>query len=412
MMCTDSRSGLIYLDNAATTLVKPRGVRKAVDEAIRRCGSAGRSGHWASDRAAEVVFGCRALAAELFHVGSPERIVFTFNATHALNIAINSVINGILTANGSRSKRVLISGYEHNSVLRPLFARKDEGIETVPVFSPPFEPEVFLHKLENEMERGAGAVVCTHVSNVFGYIIPIERVDEMCARRGIPLVVDASQSAGCIGIDSGSFRAAKFICMSGHKGLMGPQGTGILICLGDEVLPFMFGGTGSDSRKPLMPDYLPERLEAGTLNVHGIAGLAEGIRFVMKLGEERILEHERAFIRRVIRGLEILPKVRVFQCERLFCQTGVLSLSLREGSCEETAAELAARGICVRVGLHCSPLAHKSAGTLNTGTLRISPSVFSRFRHADRFVDELGRILREKAETGGQRSKKYSCRQI
>jgi selenocysteine lyase/cysteine desulfurase len=387
--------GLLYLDNAATTLVKPPAVRKAAARAIRKCGNTGRGGHEASKHAAEVVFECRVLAARLFDVDSPERIIFTHNATHALNIAINSVVSSCPGAQGSSSRRVLISGYEHNSVLRPLLARKEEGIETVPVCSPPFEPELFLHDLENEMDRGADAVVCTHVSNVFGYILPVERVDSMCAERGIPLVIDASQSAGCLAIRSRSLRACRFICMSGHKGLMGPQGTGILICLDDDVRPFMFGGTGSDSKNTLMPDYLPDRLEAGTLNVPGIAGLAEGIRFVLKLGEGRILEHEREFTGRVIAGLEIMPKVKVFRSERLFCQTGVLSITLRGGNCEDAVAMLAARGICVRAGLHCSPLAHKSAGTLNTGTLRISPSALNRIRSADRFVAELGRVLRE-----------------
>jgi selenocysteine lyase/cysteine desulfurase len=340
------------------------------------------------------MYRCRILAAELFHVDSPENIVFTANATHALNIAIGSVLNSP-DSEKEQSRRVVISGYEHNSVLRPLYARRNDGILTVPVFSPPFEPEVFLHKLESELDRGADAVVCTHVSNVFGYILPIGRVDEICAERGIPLVIDASQSAGCIEIDAGSFKAVKFICMPGHKGLMGPQGTGILICVGEGATPLIRGGTGSDSRNPEMPEYLPDRLEAGTPNVHGIAGLAEGIKFIIKRGTAGILEHERAVIRRAVNGLQTLPMVNIFQCENMFCQTGVLSVSLREGNCEEAAGLLAARGICVRAGMHCAPLAHKSAGTLDAGTIRISASAFSRPRDADRFVAGLRDALRK-----------------
>lgn len=383
----------IYLDNAATTLMKPKAVRRATAEAIRTCGGAGRGKHVAADRAAEILYGCRLLAAELFHAESPERIVFTMNATHSLNIAINSLLAGH-PQGGKDSSRVLVSGYEHNSVLRPLAAKTSEGFEIIPIFTPPFEPELFMYKLEREIEMGARAVVCTHVSNVFGYILPIERVDALCSSRGIPLIIDASQSAGCLKVDAGSFKAAKFICMPGHKGLMGPQGTGILICSDDDTVPLMSGGTGTDSLNPMMPEYLPERLEAGTPNVHGIAGLAEGLKFILKTGTDRILEHEKDFILRTANELESLPAVVLFKAERLFCQTGVLSMVVREGSCEETAEYLAQRGICVRAGLHCSPLAHKSAGTLKTGTLRISASVFNRPWEAARFAAELKGAVR------------------
>jgi selenocysteine lyase/cysteine desulfurase len=184
-------------------------------------------------------------------------------------------------------------------------------------------------------------------------------------------------------------------CMPGHKGLMGPQGTGILICTGGNTVPLMSGGTGSDSQNPLMPDFLPDRLEAGTQNVHGIAGLAEGLGFIIKRGTDSILEHERAVIMRAVNELKMLPMVNVFQSENMFCQTGVLSVSLREGSCEEIADRLAQRGICVRAGMHCAPLAHKSAGTQQRGTIRISASVFNRVRDADRFAAGLRDALRK-----------------
>lgn len=386
---------VVYLDNAATTMRKPRAVHRAVKAALERCASPGRGGHPPSERASEVLFTCRMLASELFRVDSPSRIVFTSNATHALNLAINSIIlTGRLGQRGTDG-RVLISGYEHNSVYRPLMARRTECIETVPVMAPLFEPEVFLHKLEREMDIGAGAVVCTHVSNVFGYILPVERVNEMCAERGIPLIIDASQSAGCLDIDMRRLHAAKFVCMPGHKGLLGPQGTGILICATDETAALIEGGTGADSLSPEMPDYLPERLEAGTQNAHGIAGLAEGIRYILKRGTGDILEHERMITGRIIEGLDMMPKVKKYHGRRFFCQTGVLSVSFRKGSCEDAAHALARKGICVRAGLHCAPLAHKSAGTLSTGTLRISPSAFSTTREADRFLKALREWLRE-----------------
>ena len=154
-----------------------------------------------------------------------------------------------------------------------------------------FEPEYFLYELEKELERGADAVCCTHVSNVFGYILPIERVDELCARYGVPLIIDASQSAGSVPLNCSEFKAAQFVGMPGHKGLLGPQGTGILLCLADKGEPIMFGGTGADSKNRYMPEYLPERLEAGTQNVHGIAGLAEGIKTIKNLGVENIARY-------------------------------------------------------------------------------------------------------------------------
>jgi selenocysteine lyase/cysteine desulfurase len=384
---------LVYLDNAATTMRKPIAVRRAVKAALRKCGSPGRGGHLPSDKASEILFSCRMLASELFHVDSPNRIVFTTNATHALNIAINSIVQTERLAERGTDGRVLISGYEHNSVLRPLYARKSEGVETVPIISPLFEPEVFLHKLEREMDRGAGAVVCTHVSNVFGYILPIERVSEMCAKRGIPLIIDASQSAGCLDIDMRRLKAAKFICMPGHKGLLGPQGTGILICATDEAVALITGGTGADSLSSEMPGYLPERLEAGTPNVHGIAGLAEGIRYVLKRGTENILEHERQITGMIVEGLDMMPVVKVYHGRRFFCQTGVLSVSFRNGDCEAAAQALADKGICVRAGLHCAPLAHRSAATQSTGTLRISPSPFSKPRDAGRLIKVLRQWL-------------------
>lgn len=382
---------MIYFDNAATSLIKPPGVNRAVIDAMRNCGGAGRGGHAQAAYSADILFDCRVAAAELLGAGSPEDIVFTFNATHALNIAIASVMDPLLR--DKRGARVLISGYEHNSVLRPLVDMERLGVKTVPVFAPPFEPEFFIHKLEREMDLGVDAVVCTHVSNVFGYILPIERVDQLCYDRGVPLVIDASQSAGCLDIDISKYRAANFICMPGHKGLLGPQGTGILVCNNSYTKPVLSGGTGSDSRSTRMPDYLPDRLEAGTHNAHGIAGLAEGIKYVLAKGTDSILSHERKVISHVISEISGMPFLRVFTVKNMFCQTGVLSVAFRGISCEEVSERLADRGIAVRAGLHCSPLAHQSAETDRDGTLRVSSSVYNKVSDAGKFATELGKIV-------------------
>ncbi len=368
---------MIYLDSAATTLQKPPEVARAVMRAMRESANAGRGE--GSGYADGVLIECRKEAAALFGA-RPEQVVFCFNATHALNIAINTLARG--------ARRCVISGYEHNAVRRPLLSLRGAGLETAVVRSPLFEPEFFLYELERELERGADFAVITHVSNVFGFVLPIERADEICAEHGVPLIIDASQSAGCISLDLSKLKATRFVGMPGHKGLYGPQGTGLLICLGDAE-PFLYGGTGQDSRSEDMPDYLPERLEAGTQNTHGIAGLIEGIRFVRSRTPEGILAHEQAMVRRILRGLETCPRVKTYAAPHLFCQSGVLSMEVRGKASEDVAEALAAQGIVTRAGLHCAPLAHETAGTSERGTLRVSPSAFSTVRDADIFCERL-----------------------
>ncbi len=372
---------MIYLDNAATTLPKPRRVLRAVEEALRRGGNAGRGGHAGEEYAGAVFYRCRKALSELFGLDAPERIIFTMNATHALNLAIGSL--------AKPGMRFLISGYEHNAVRRPLLARRD-SMKTTVVTSPLFEPEVLLFKFSEALRRGADAVVCTHVSNVFGYQLPVERLDALCAEYGVPLIIDASQSAGVLPLDCGALRAARFVCMPGHKGLYGPQGTGALLCLGDQTTPLLFGGTGSDSRADGMPSYLPERLEAGTGNLPGIAGLLAGVEFVRRRGPEAILDHERKMIQRLADGLLFTPGLRCFTAPGFFCQAGVLSIEIHELSPEAAAKRLAEAGIAVRAGLHCAPLAHDSAGTGAHGTLRLSPSAFT----TPREIDKTLKILR------------------
>ena len=350
---------MIYLDNAATTLQKPPGVANAVRRAIRSMASPGRGGHLPSMRAAETLYACRAEAAELFHVPDPERVVFTMNATHGLNLALHSLVRP--------GDRVLISGFEHNSVTRPLHAL---GAEIVPVARKLFSPQEALADFARYLE-GANFVVCTHVSNVFGYILPIEEIAELCKKRKVPLIVDASQSAGILDVDMGKLGAA-FVAMPGHKALMGPQGTGILLC-GEHGIPLMQGGSGSDSLLQQMPDYLPDRLEAGTPNVCGIAGLLEGIRYVKRIGCDTIFRHEKRLLQIALQAL----KGADITCYSGDDQCGVLSVRCPHMDSESLASELAKEGVCVRGGLHCAPFAHESAGTLPGGTVRFSFSAFT-----------------------------------
>lgn len=352
---------MIYLDSAATTLIKPAGVESAVVRAMRTMASPGRGGHAPSLKAAEEVYLCREAAARLFNVEDSSRVVFTFNATHALNIAIHSVVKS--------GDKVVISGFEHNSVTRPLAAL---GADVHVAGTKLFDTAHTLNDFETEI-KGAKLVVCTHVSNVFGDVLPVYEIGRLCAARGIPFIVDASQSAGLLDVDFARLNA-KFVAMPGHKALFGPQGTGTLLCAGN-VKPLIHGGSGSDSIAQHMPEYLPDALEAGTHNVCGIAGLRAGIEYILDRGRDTILRHEQALMSEMITQLSDTQELELFVGDEN-TQCGVLSARCSYLNCEEFAARLSERGICVRAGLHCAPRAHKSAGTLQTGTVRFSFSPF------------------------------------
>ena len=364
---------MIYLDSAATTLQKPEKVAAASAWAISHLASPGRGGHRPAMAAADTAFACREEAARLFHMDDPERVVFTFNATHGLNIAIKT-----LARPGSR---VVVSGYEHNAVTRPLHAL---DVDLRVARGPLFNQEATLEAFRRELARGVDLAVCTHVSNVFGFILPVEEIAALCREREVPLIIDASQSAGCVPVDFETLGAA-FIAMPGHKGLYGPQGTGLLLC-GTDPTPLLEGGTGSESKRQTMPEFLPDRLEAGTHNITGIAGLLEGLRFLRRRGVERIAAQEGELIRRMGDGLRAMPAVEAFQSRSPAVQAGVLSFRVKGRDCEEIGEALGSRGIALRAGLHCAPLAHESGGTLETGTLRASVSAFNNSREIDQFL--------------------------
>ena len=370
---------MIYLDSAATSLYKPETVQCAVMEAITTMASPGRGVHEPAMRAADCCYACRERLAELFHVPNPENVVFTFNATHALNIAIRSLVR--------RGTRVLISGFEHNSVTRPLHAL---GASIRVAASPLFSPERFLLRAENLMPW-AEVVVCTHVSNAFGYILPVEHLARICARHGVPLIVDASQSAGVLDIDFSAW-GASFVAMPGHKGLLGPQGTGVLLCKND-ALPLLYGGSGSTSREQKMPDFLPDRLEAGTHNVAGIAGLNAGAEYILATGCAAIRAREYLLMERFAGQLAEMDGVRMFYAGNEAVQSGVLSVLPQKISCEAFAETLGAANVAVRSGLHCAPLAHRSVGTLESGTVRFSFSPFNTEAQIDRAAEICKNIL-------------------
>jgi cysteine desulfurase family protein len=374
-----------YLDSAATTLQKPDSVSRAVQNAMRQMASPGRGSHRPAMLAAETMFACRQAAGELFHVRDPDRVVFTFNATHGLNIAIHTLVKP--------GDTVLITGFEHNAVTRPLAAIDNITIRVAA--SPLFQPEILLQNFIRQLTPEVNAVIVTHVSNVFGYIIPVPEIAALCREHHIPLIVDASQSAGCLPLDLDGWEAA-FIAMPGHKGLYGPQGTGILLCGSERCEPLLRGGTGSASAIQTMPEFLPDRLEAGTHNVPGIAGLLAGLNFIKSKTSKAIFEHEQKLTAQTASALSHISGVEVFSSNRFLTQAGVLSFRLQAFDCEEVGEELSRRQIAVRSGLHCAPLAHNSAGTFESGTVRASFSAFNSLRDCDRLIEELKGLIRQK----------------
>ena len=371
---------MIYLDSAATSLLKPPQVGAAVERAIRRCASPGRGSHAAAMRAADTAFACRQAAAELFSVPGPEQVAFTLNTTHGLNIAIRSLVRP--------GDRVVVSGYEHNAVMRPLYAL---GAAVEAARTPVFDRQAALRFFQEHIP-GARCAICTHVSNVFGFVLPVEEIAAVCRACGVPFLLDAAQSAGALDV-SLSGLGAEFIAMPGHKGLLGPQGTGLLLCR-ESAEPLLYGGTGSMSASPAMPDFLPDRLEAGTQNICGIAGLREGLRWVAGRGATAVRRQEQRLLRQLAGELARSDEAELFLAEDPDAQAGVLSVRPRHASGEALAEELGKRGVAVRAGLHCAPLAHKTAGTLETGTVRFSFSPFNTPAEISRAAEITKNILK------------------
>lgn len=344
---------MTYLDHGATSFPKPRAVTNAMVCAMDNCANPGRGGYRASLNASQILLGCRERAGELFSC-QPEQVVLTNSCTHSLNMAIRTLVKP--------GSRVLVTGFEHNAVMRPLYALNAKihiaGRKL-------FDWEDTLTRWEASLKQGVDVAVFTHVSNVFGYILPVERMAQLCRAYKVPFIVDCAQSAGTLNVSLQNW-GADFIAIPGHKGLLGPMGTGLLLC-GREPAPLLHGGTGSQSEDFRMPAFLPDVGEAGTANVPGFAGLSVGMDYLLKTDPKMLYERENKQMYCCAKRLEKLG-YRVFFGEN---QCATVSF-VPDCGCEELAEQLGKRGICVRAGLHCAPLAHESAGTLDTGTVRIS----------------------------------------
>ncbi len=377
---------MIYLDNAATTMPKPEQVKRAVLRAMDEAASAGRSAHAPAMRAAELLFDARQAAAELFGMEDAGKIVFTSSATEALNLAIFSM--------AEHCRRFVITGMEHNAVVRPLEHLKQRGVRVQILPTVLWDDDRLLETAEDACRSGADCFVVCHVSNVFGWKLPIAKLGTLLAQYGVPMILDASQSAGVCPLAVSAIPSAAAIAMPGHKGLYGPQGTGVLLCLSERIAqPLLFGGTGSRSMDAAMPEEMPDRLEAGTHAIPAIAGLAAGIRFVQEVGIARIARHECALRRQLAEQLVGVVGVHCFVSPQDDRQTGVLSLTCDRLDAETLAQRLGEQNICVRAGLHCAPLAHQTAQTLKTGTVRLSPGWFQDLKQVRRTAVVLREIL-------------------
>ncbi len=344
---------MIYLDSGATSFHKPPRVTAAVMEAMEKLSSAGRGGYGAAMGASRIIYDTREAAGKLFNT-TPDRVAFTFNCTHGLNIAIRTLVKP--------GASVAVSGFEHNAVMRPLYAL---GAKIAVFGRKLFDPDDTLESFAAVLKNHPSCAIFTMVSNVFGYILPYEEMAAMAKKEGVPIILDAAQGAGMLPIDMQVLQA-DFIAAPGHKALLGPQGTGILLC-GATPEPLLFGGTGMESASKTMPEAPPERIEAGTQNAAAIAGLGQGIAYISRVGTDKIFAREHALCEMCADGLEELG-YKVFHGRS---QAATVSFQT-ERDCEETADFLASRGIAVRAGLHCAPLAHESAGTLEEGTVRVS----------------------------------------
>lgn len=360
---------MIYLDNGATSFPKPLSVRQNVDISLKKfSANPGRSGHSLSLRAAKEIFECRKRLKELFNVNSEEKIIFTENCT----MALNTVIFGLL----SEGDHVLISSMEHNSVTRPLESLKDKGV-TYSTFDYSYDDNETVDNVRNLIKPETKLVICTHASNVFGFRFPIERICALCHAYGILFCVDSAQSAGVFDIDVGT-NQYDFVCMSGHKSLYGPMGTGVLILNHRNLKPLLYGGTGTESVKKSQPEGLPEKFESGTQNMNGISGLKAGVDFVKNRGIKNIYNHEYKLAKRLFNGLANNRKVITYNKSFDYGKVApVVSFNIDGVYSEDLVAKLNKYGIMTRGGLHCSPLAHTTMNTIENGTVRVVPGAFN-----------------------------------
>lgn len=387
---------MIYLDNAATTFPKPPCMIREMEECILKyCGNPGRSGHDMSLKTGERVYQARKEVASLFGIQDSSHVIFTYNATDSLNTAIKGVLK--------KGDHAITTAMEHNSVLRPLKALEREGVSTTIVRCTRtgyVRPEM----IANEIRDNTKLIVCTHASNVTGSIQPIQEISRIARENGILFLVDASQSAGSVDIDVNQM-GIDMLALPGHKGLLGPLGTGVLyVGLGVEIRTLKEGGTGTNSRDLRQPPEYPEGFESGTVNAPGIIGLGESVRYVKQRGVENIRQYEEMLVKRLEDHICNLNELSV--CRDRFTlygpgigdgrgKTAVVCLNIKDRDCESVSEKLNQYHIAVRSGFHCAGIAHKTIGTIETGAVRLSPGPFNTIKEMDAAAEALFRIAKE-----------------
>lgn len=375
---------IINFDNSATTFPKPACVKKAVANAMEKYGSSGRGGHYIASETSEAVYSARETAADFFGA-EPENVVFTLNCTLALNMAIQGIMKG--------GGHLIISGMEHNSSARPsakLAGDKKISLSVAQIYP---EDERTLDSFRRLIRADTKAIVCTIASNVTGQIMPYQEIAELCRKNNICFIADGAQACGILDIKMSD--GINILCTAGHKGLYGITGTGLLVSDGKyKINPVIQGGTGNSSNSLVQPDLLPESLESGTVGVIGIMSVKAGIEFVKSIGIDRIFRHEDRICRRFISELQKNRNVIVYRNPSAE-YVPIVSFNIDGIKSEKTAQILANQGYCLRAGFHCSALAHSQLGT-DTGTVRFSPSVFSREADSVRLADAIRRIDKNK----------------
>lgn len=378
---------MIYFDNAATTMVKPRCVIEAVTQAMQHMGNSGRGTHGASLGAARTIYDTRKLLADFFNAEKATRIAFTANSTESLNIAIKGLF--------APGDHVISTVLEHNSVLRPLYELEKKGVRVTYAECDEkgaIRPEDIL-KYADSSTRG---IVCTHASNLTGNMIDIARVGAAARAAGIIFVVDASQTTGVIPIDVQEMNI-DVLCFTGHKGLLGPQGTGgLYVREGVEIRPLLSGGSGVQTYSREHPREMPTALEAGTLNGHGIAGLHAAVEYIMETGIDNIRSAERELMLRFYNGVIEIPGVRIYGDFDTEERCPIVTLNLGEYDSGEVSDELAfGYEIATRPGGHCAPMMHRALGTVSQGAVRFSFSSFNTADEVDAALDALRELAGE-----------------
>lgn len=355
---------MIYLDAAATSFLKPPCVAQAVVEAMETVGSPGRGAHPLTLSASRTVWACREAVAQLLGVSDPARVCFTNNSTTALNTAICGLFGP--------GDHVITTALEHNSVLRPLYRLAERGLELT-ILPADEQGMICYEELPRALRPNTRGVVCNHASNVTGNVVDVEKIGAFCREHDLYFVVDASQSAGVLEVNQQTM-GASVVCFTGHKGLLGPQGTGGLCVAPDVTLrPLVVGGSGVHSYDHRHPAQLPEGLEAGTLNAHGLAGLLAGVGYILEHGRETLYRQEMELAKSFIQGVRDIPGVTLYGDVDAPQRTAVVSFNLGEEDAGEVADVLAEEfGICTRAGAHCAPLIHEALGTSQRGTVRVS----------------------------------------